>query len=164
MKWVFIAAGVLVAFAALIAMVGWSLPVKHVATRQRTLAASPDVVWKTITDIDAFPSWRSHVTSVERVGNTGPVTWIEHGSSGRITFSIDASDPPRRLVARIADPTLPFGGNWTYELAPAGNGTVLTITEHGEIYNPVFRAVARFVFGYEATMTAYLDALGKKVG
>ena len=164
MKWLFIAVAVLVAFAVLIAIVGWSLPVKHVATRQRTLAASPDVVWRTITDIDAFPSWRPDVKSVERVGNTGPVTWIEHGSSGRITFSIDGSDPPRRLVARIADPALPFGGTWTYDLAPAGSGTVLTITENGEIYNPVFRAVARFVFGYDATMASYLDALGKKVG
>jgi uncharacterized protein YndB with AHSA1/START domain len=164
MKWVLIAIAVPAALAALIAIVGWSLPVKHVATRQHTLAAPPEVVWRTITDINAFPSWRSDVKSVERVGNTGPVTWIEHGSSGRITFSIDGSDPPRRLVTRIADPTLPFGGNWTYELAPAGGGTVLTITENGEIYNPVFRAVARFVFGYEATMASYLDALGKKVG
>jgi uncharacterized protein YndB with AHSA1/START domain len=163
MKWILIVGGALVAVAALIAIVGWSLPVKHVASRQRTLAAPPDVVWRTITDVDAFPSWRSDVTKVERIGNTGAVTWIEHGSSGRITFSIDASDPPRRLVTRIADPALPFGGNWTYDLAPAGSGTLLTITENGEIYNPVFRAVARFVFGYEATMASYLDALGKKV-
>jgi uncharacterized protein YndB with AHSA1/START domain len=163
MKWLFIVVAVLVALAAVIAIVGWSLPVKHVASRQRTVAASPDVVWRTITDVDAFPSWRSDVKSVERVGTAGPVTWIEHGSSGRITFAIDASDPPRRLVTRIADPNLPFGGNWTYELAPAGAGTRVTITENGEIYNPVFRAVARFVLGYEATMTSYLDALEKKV-
>jgi hypothetical protein len=42
--------------------------------------------------------------------------------------------------------------------------TTLRITEHGEIYNPIFRALARFVFGYESTMIAYLDALKKKVG
>lgn len=164
MKWVFIVVGMLVALAAVIAIVGWSLPVKHVASRQRTFAASPEVVWRTITDVDAFPSWRSDVKSVERVGSAVPLTWIEQGSSGRITFAIEASDPPRRLVTRIADPNLPFGGNWTYELAPAGAGTRLTITENGEIYNPVFRAVARFVLGYEATMASYLDALGKKVG
>jgi len=164
MKWILIVVGVLAALAALIAIVGWSLPVKHVASRQRTFAASPDVMWRIITDVDAFPSWRSDVKRVEWVANAGPVTWVEHGSSGRITFSIDASDPPRRLVTRIADPSLPFGGNWTYDLAPSGGGTQLTITENGEIYNPVFRALARFVFGYEATMTAYLDALGRKVG
>ena len=164
MKWLFITVGVLAAIAAVIAIVGWCLPVKHVASRQRTFAAPPETVWRTITDVEAFPSWRSDVKRVERVGSAGRVTWIEQGSSGRITFAVDASDPPRRLVTRIADPTLPFGGNWTYELTPAGTGTQLTITENGEIYNPVFRAVARFVLGYEATMASYLDALGKKVG
>jgi uncharacterized protein YndB with AHSA1/START domain len=164
MKWLLIVVGALAALAALIAIVGWSLPVKHVASRQRTLTASPDVVWKVITDLDAFPSWRSDVKTVRRVGGAEAVTWVEHGRSGSLTFAIDSSDPPRRLVTRIADPKLPFGGNWTYDLAPASSGTLLTITEHGEIYNPLFRAMARFVFGYEATMASYLDALARKVG
>ncbi len=167
MKWVLIVVAALAAvfgLIALIAIVGWSLPVKHVASRQRTLAASPDVVWKTITDVDAFPSWRPDVKTVERVGGAAVVMWVEHGGSGSLTFASESSDPPRRLVTRIADPKLPFGGNWTYDLAPAGSGTLLTITENGEIYNPVFRAMARFVFGYDRTMASYLDALGKKVG
>jgi len=164
MTWVLIVVAALATLAALVAIVGWSLPVKHVASRQRTLAASPDVVWKTITDLDAFPSWRSDVKTVERVGGAAVVTWVEYGRSGPLTFAIESSDPPRRLVTRVADPKLPFGGRWTYDLAPAGSGTLLTITENGEIYNPIFRAMARFVFGYDATMASYLDALAKKVG
>ena len=54
---------------------------------------------------------------------------------------------------------MPFGGTWTYRLEPTASGTRLTITEDGEIYNPTFRFVARFVLGYEGTMTRYLDAL-----
>ncbi len=38
----------------------------------------------------------------------------------------------------------------------------LTITERGEIYNPIFRVFARFVFGYTATMETYLKQLGTK--
>jgi uncharacterized protein YndB with AHSA1/START domain len=164
MKWVLIVAAALVTIALLVAITGWMLPVAHVATRQVSVAAAPDVVWKTITDVDAFPTWRSDVKKVERVQGAASLTWIEHGSSGPMRFAVDASDPPRRLVTRIDDRNLPFGGRWTYELAAAGSGTTVTITENGEIYNPVFRALARFVFGYESTLASYLEALRKKVG
>jgi uncharacterized protein YndB with AHSA1/START domain len=164
MKWILIAVAAFAALAALIAIVGWSLPVAHVATRQAALAAPPDVVWKIVTDVDAFPSWRTDVKSVDRVPATAALTWIEHGRSGSLKLTVEASEPPRRLVTRIADPSLPFGGTWTYELVPAGGGTTLTVTENGEIYNPIFRAMARFVFGYEATLASYLEALRKKVG
>ena len=40
-----------------------------------------------------------------------------------------------------------------------GEGTRVTLTENGEIYNPVFRFMARFVFGYDGTMRTYLDGL-----
>jgi hypothetical protein len=72
--------------------------------------------------------------------------------------------PPRRLVTRIADADLPFGGTWTFELAPEEGGTRVTITERGEIRNPIFRAVARYVFGYGATMEAFLDELRAHIG
>ncbi len=55
---------------------------------------------------------------------------------------------------------LPFGGTWTYELAPAGpTATRLTITEDGEVYSPIFRLVGRFFLGYDATLERYRDAL-----
>ena len=39
----------------------------------------------------------------------------------------------------------------------------MTITEHGEIYNPFFRVMARFVFGYEGTIERrILDALAAR--
>jgi hypothetical protein len=40
----------------------------------------------------------------------------------------------------------------------------VTITERGEIRNPIFRAVARYVFGYGATMEAFLDELRAHIG
>ena len=87
------------------------------------------------------------------------MAWVEDGKNDRITFVVETSEPPRRLVTRIADPKLPFGGTWTYALTPASGGTTLVITENGEIYNPIFRVMARFVFGYESTMTSYLTNL-----
>ena len=164
MKWVLIAGAVLVVVVIAALIVGWLLPEKHKATRQATLLASPEAVWALITDVEAFPTWRSDVKSVERLPDrVGRPVWIERGSGGKVTFAVDESNAPRRLVVRIADRTLPFGGTWTYDIAPATGGTALTITEDGAIYNPLFRVMARFVFGYESTMAAYLAAAQKRL-
>lgn len=43
-------------------------------------------------------------------------------------------------------------------------GALVTVTERGFVRNPIFRFLARFVFGYSSTLDAYLKALGKKFG
>ena len=69
------------------------------------------------------------------------------------------------MVTRIVDKELPFGGSWTWEISPAAEGgSRVSITENGEIYNPFFRFMARYVFGYTGTMETYLRNLGKKLG
>ena len=45
---------------------------------------------------------------------------------------------------------------------PRGNS--LRIREDGGIYNPLFRFLARFVFGYSGTIDTYLKSLAKKFG
>ena len=166
MKWLLIVGMVLTVIATLagvIALIGSRLPRAHVASRATEVPAPPEAVWQAITDVDAFPMWRSDVARVERLPDrAGKTTWVEHSRSGRIPLTIERTDPPRMLVTRIADPDLPFGGTWTYEIAPAPAGSSVKITEAGEIYNPFFRFMARFVFGYETTMASYLAALGKK--
>jgi uncharacterized protein YndB with AHSA1/START domain len=162
MKWLLFALLVVVSTVIIVLVVGWMLPVSHVASRSASLNATPETVWRTITDVDAFPTWRSGVRKVERLPDrNGHQVWAEDGTTGRITLAVERSEPPHTLVTRIADPDLPFGGTWTYRITPTANGCTLTITENGEIYNPVFRAMARFVFGYESTMAAYLDGLKK---
>lgn len=64
---------------------------------------------------------------------------------------------------RIADPNLPFGGTWTYDLVPGDQACSLTVTEDGEVYNPLFRFVSRFIIGHTATIDSYLKALQTKL-
>ena len=164
MRWVLIVIAVVVAIIAIVVIGGMMLPQSHVATRSARLSAPPDSVWATITDVAAFPSWRPGVTATELLPErNGHVVWRETSGSDNITFELVESDPPRRMVSRI-DSGLPFGGDWVYELSPADQGTRLTITERGEVYNPVFRFLSRFVFGHTKTMDDYLRALGKKYG
>lgn len=164
MKWIWIALIVLAVLVLAVMLVGWSLPEKHQASRQATFTAPPEAVWALITNVEAFPSWRSDVKTVERLPDRdGRSVWVEQGSSGRIPLAVERSEAPRLLVVRIADRDLPFGGVWTYAIAPAPQGSTLTITEDGEIYNPMFRVMARFVFGYESTLATYLKAAEAKL-
>jgi uncharacterized protein YndB with AHSA1/START domain len=158
-----IVVGVLVVGVLAVVAVGATLPKEHVAARRVTLAVGPAEVWAALTDVAAYPSWRPRVRGVEVLG-TEPLRWRETGRDGKITFELAEADEPRRLVTRITDESLPFGGTWTYVLAPAGQGTTVTVTEHGEVRNPLFRFVSRYVMGHTATIDGYLTALGGRFG
>ncbi len=168
MKWVLIAAAAVVGLVGVVALVGALLPRGHTASRTGQFRQPPDSVWRVITDFASAPAWRPDVRAVERLPDRdGHAVWQETDKHGqRLPLEVLEFVPPRRLVMRIADPKLPFGGTWTYEIGPAAGdeGSTLTITEDGEIYNPIFRFVARFIFGYTATMESYLRALARRFG
>jgi Polyketide cyclase / dehydrase and lipid transport len=160
-KWVLVVICALLAVVGLIALLGAQLPVQHVAARTVEFQQTPQQVWDVIA---GPPTGRPEVARYEVLTPDPHRKWIEYGRHGeKMTFELVESDPPRKLVTRIADPHLPFGGTWTYEIAPLANGSSLTITEHGEIYNPVFRLIARYVQGYSATIDNYLKALRAKL-
>ena len=165
MKIAFVILALLLLLVGLVALVGLSLPVEHRAARQATLKASPDAVYAVISSPRDFPRWRSKVKSVEMLPDSGQhMSYRETGDDGTIPYVVEEAVPPRRLVTRIADRSLPFGGTWTYELMPAGSGTTLRITENGAVYNVIFRVMSRYVFGHEATIDAYLRDLSRHFG
>jgi hypothetical protein len=144
---------------------GATLPVEHAATTSRVVPGDPEAVWSVVTGVGAFTSWRPGVESVELLPPVaGLPAWRESGATGSMTLEVTAFEPPRRMVTRIADEGAPFGGTWTYRLEGAESGTRVTLTEDGEIYNPFFRFVARYVIGYDGTMNAYLDGLEARMG
>lgn len=155
----------LVTLGILIALIGWLLPKDHVATRMAQYRQPPEAIWKAITDVDAMPSWREGVKSVQRLPDrNGLPAYVEVSSSGALPYETVQMDPPRKLVTRIADPKLPFGGTWTFDITPTNEGATLRITEQGYVTNPFFRFMSRFVFGQTGTMESYLKSLAKKFG
>ena len=165
MKWILIVLGVIVGLILLIGFVGMLIPKSHVASRKARFNQTPETVWDAITDFQGQPSWRTNLTKVERLPDRdGNAVWRETSKrTGPLTMMIMTSDPPHRMVGQIVD-NRSFGGTWTYEIISTDRGCALTITENGEIYNPIFRVFARFVFGYTATMETYLKQLGTKFG
>jgi uncharacterized protein YndB with AHSA1/START domain len=168
MKWVLIGIGVLVGLILLVTIIGAMLPRDHVASMQVVVPASRDAVWAAVTDVASYPTWRTDVKKVGVLSQPpAPLSWREEGSQGGMTLTAETFEPPRRLIARIQDQDLPYGGAWEYVLEPdAGNAdrTRVTITERGFVSNPIFRFVSRFVLGHHSTIDAYLKALGRKFG
>jgi hypothetical protein len=165
MRWLALIASLLFASVLVVMIVGALLPKGHIAARRARFSAPPDQVFAIISDVGGTAAWRADVSRVDMLPlDDGKTMFREQGAHDAITYRVEALDPPRRMQVRIADASLPFGGAWTYELAPHGAGTELTITERGEVYNPVFRFMSRFVFSQHATIDTYLRALGVKLG
>ncbi len=157
--------GLLVVLVAAVLIIGALLPEDHVASRTVTFKAAPEPVYDVIADFEHYPGWRAGVTKEERLPDRdGRPVWRETNGFGAVTFAITEATRPGRLVSTIADPDLPFGGTWTYEIVADGTGSRVTITERGVVKNALFRFLSRFVFGYTATMDAVLGDLGKKLG
>ena len=166
MKWVYIIAGGLAALIALVVAIGFFLPQGHLASREATYRQSPDAIWAVLTDVANAGGWRSGLTQVEVLPPQGgnPV-WRETWKDGtKVTFESVEQARPSRLVNRIVDKDLPFGGRWIFELAPATGGTRVKVTEEGEVYNPIFRFVSHFFMSQTASIDDYLKALGRKFG
>ncbi len=163
MKWVLWIGGGLLALAGIAAAIGAMLPVPHTASRKARFKAAPEAIWAAIT---GPPDWRPDVKRFGALADeNGRRRWWEEDShKQRITYELVEEVAPSRRVTRIADRNLPFGGTWTVEVAPSGSGSEVRIREDGEIYNVIFRFVARFFMGYTSTIDGYLRNLGKKLG
>jgi len=163
-RWTIRTVGVLVALVGLMTGIGWWLPVAHQASRSAVIAASPAAVFEIIRNVERYPEWRTGVSAVDVIERTSDLPrFRETGEFGPIVFRIEQADAPTFMRTRIDDPDQPFGGTWTYVLVPDTGGTLLTITEDGEVYNPLFRFLSRFVFSQTATMEQYLADLGRRI-
>jgi hypothetical protein len=142
MKWALWIGGTLVAVILIAAVIGWLLPVKHEARQDALINRPIDRVYADIANVEGY------------------ATWVEGYEP--IKVRVEEAVPPSKFVTRIDDPDQPFGGTWTFTLAPEGAGTRVTIVEHGEVYNPIFRFMSRFVFGHTATMETFLRSLARR--
>jgi hypothetical protein len=141
MKWIIRTLALIVLAIAGVAVIGWVLPVHHVASR-RAVYAQP----------------------IEHVFAAVEAEYRDEQARSDIRMEVAELQPPQRMVTRIVDSDQPFGGTWTFELTTEETGTRVTITERGEIHNAIFRFMARYVFGYTATMESFLAALGRRLG
>ena len=156
---------VLVGIVLVLGVTGFLLPKDHVAMRAAHYAKPTDEVFASVRDVASAAGWRRDVERVEMLTPSGDrERWREYGKRGAITYELVEETPPRRRVVRIADEGLGYGGSWTFELAPAGDGgTELVVVEQGFVSNPMLRTIASF-FSPTESLDAFLVDLGGKLG
>ena len=163
MRWVLWIGAAIAVIAVLVIVIGYSLPKAHSVSRTTTVPLPPDALFALLIDVERYPSWRPGVKSLQRhADRDGRPAWTEEVSGMKIPLHFERLDRPSLLISRIADPSLPFGGTWTYRIEPSPGGSTLTITEDGEVSNPFFRFMSRFVFGHTATLDEFLKDLGAR--
>lgn len=141
MRWVIGMVVSLVAIVGVMALVGYFLPVHHEASRSAEFNQPPQDVFALVSDLPNYKQW-----------------WPDSDT----TVAVVESVPPTRFVTKIVGETA-FGGTWTMEIVPTPAGSRLTITERGEVYNPVFRTLSKFVFGHASTMEDCLAAAQRRL-
>lgn len=152
------AAATLLALTAVIYALGAMQPVRHTASVERVVAMPIETAAAHIRDVADYPRWRKVKVEMKASDGDG-AAYVEEADGDRIAYRLTEPSAGRQFVATITDPSLPFGGAWTYDLSPEGEGTRVRIREDGEVRDPVYRFFARFVFGQTGSMNAWLDAL-----
>jgi uncharacterized protein YndB with AHSA1/START domain len=102
--------------------------------RELELAASPDRVWRALTESTEVAAWFSQRAEIPT--HEGGIGWLEWDGHPRFAVRIDAFEPERRLAWRwapSAEPNFEGAANlveWTLEPA-RGGGTILRLRESG---------------------------------
>ena len=157
MKILFVVLGVIIFAIAAVVVVGALLPKSHTASRTAIIRATPEQVFALISGPQ---DWRTDLKEYKFFDEGDRHMQREIDKHGQtITYEIVQSQPPSLRKTTIADKNLPFGGSWTWNIQPESDGCAVTITEDGEVYNPVFRFVSRFIMGHTRTIDNYLAML-----
>ena len=122
MAWYFVVVITVVVAIAAVYITGAMLPAEHSASRTADIAKPPEEVFARIADFEKRPSWRKALKKV--TVEPGGQFVIEDTSMGAIRYEIVERTAPRRLVTRIADDELEFGGTWTIDVEQIGRAHV----------------------------------------
>lgn len=142
-------------------VIGLFLPVRHTVTRSVVIQQPREVIWARIVDVASQTAWRPDVKRPVRLDDhDGHEVWREAGDMALETIE---AVPPGRLVRRVVANRM-FGGTWTVTLRQAPGGTEVAVTEAGEVYQPLFRTVSKFIIGHDRTVTGYLANLARSFG
>ena len=161
-----IAAAVVVLAVVVVLTMGALQPRNHTASATVVVSAPQAVVWQRIEDVQTQPNWRSGLTAVKILPpQDGHTCWEETSSFGKMPLCEVLANAPSTRIVRIADQNLPYGGLWTYELAPVdANSTSLKITENGFTNGWLFRFVGHYIFHEDTQIKQYEADLQRSIG
>ncbi len=166
MRWLLAILIVVVCVVGVVYIAGSRQPEEHLATRSALIAASPDAVWKRISDVPGEPSWRKSVKSVSSAPAQNGQPCFAENVGIALSVCVERTDGQRLRVVRVADARQNFQGTWTFVVQPGdlsqtnGTTTRLTISEDATIASPLWRGAMLFM-GYDSNVKVYLNALSE---
>ncbi len=140
---------------------GLFLPKSHKVTKTMFVKYDPENVYLFITNVKEYPKWLHRVKKVEIVSTnpSGLTSWQEHYSYGKpMMYQIMEAAPYSDLTIKTANAEAYYVNTWKINIKEVENGTMLTITEDGDIYNPFFRTIAK-LRGTDYSLNEYMADL-----
>ena len=164
---ILVAVFILLAVALLVMVtIGLFLPAEHSYSRNVHFIVPAEEVWEVIYDFASQPKWREDLVDVKRLpDDEGKEIWRETYKDGKVlNFETTEADPPLKLVRTIVGDVSGYQEKWEFRITALSNGGRIAITVHGEIGNPLIRFLSRYVFGYDASISSYMQQLRKRLG
>ncbi|MBM4187284.1 MAG: hypothetical protein FJ206_08240 [Gemmatimonadetes bacterium] len=128
-------------------LVGFWLPPVYQTTMVQRLPTSPDAIFAVLTDLDAMPTWRRDVVSLERLPEAGGIVrWQERDRRGRWTPLARTAALPGRIEVEVATSRL-TPRRWIYQWRAVDGQTELSVVEATTIENPLERPLVRLFGG-----------------
>jgi hypothetical protein len=102
-----------------------------VARAQVQIAADPESVWRLLTDLERWPTWKSDVRSLALHGSLAPGTlFVWKAGPGTIRSTIQQVDPPRAIG--WTGTTFGIKAIDAFRLEPSAGGTLVKEEESWE--------------------------------
>jgi hypothetical protein len=153
----------------LVAVYAWgmSVPEHYAATVVAQVPGDPVTVFAALSDPERRPQWAPGVARIGQVSDDllGRPVWRElDPTNDRFEFSVVSAEFPVWCTTTTKPEEIGVAATWTWTVAPAGTGTAVTLSEEGEISNPLFRGIWALRYGAYQQVEQDLAALSRHLG
>lgn len=143
---------------------GYFLPPNHTSKTRAMLNRRPDQIFDLLTDFGKWPMWNKEASNAARMPDkNGHQVWLLGDHILEIVQVVPPVNGVGQIFTRLSDPKSPFQGTWTWLIEPIGGAATLTVIEEGTIKSPVWRFLAKYLFGHHATGKNLLFTIGNSI-
>jgi len=168
MLWLWITLSILgvlaLAFFVMLA-IGKGLDPKHIVTASLQIDQPPAVVHALVANLEAWPSWCRKVQKVEKLPDRdGHPTVRRFMGRNRMVLKVTVNHAPSRFAILIDDESKFFGGIREYHVSTDASGTLLKLTEHGEVGPAIPRFMLRYIVDPAMYLKSHLRDVARHFG
>lgn len=143
---------------------GYFLPPAYVAKTRSVINRRPDQLFDMLIDFPKWPRWNKEASNAARMpDHNGHQVWLLGEQILEIVQIVPLVNGVGQIFTRLHDAKSPVQGTWTWLIEPEGGGATLTIIEEATIKSPVWRFLAKYLFGHHHTGKSLLFQIGNSI-